>query len=247
MRFLSDSPGQDANDRVLEALFRAKPLYHTLEHGILNPQELEELGLTRESVRRTLNESGKERLKTWAEYPNRSLVDEAYRLAILAKFDCLDFVDQETLIADVAAAQVLDNFQAPQMPSPIDLQRVRGLFVFTFGNLEETRSALWMLETLGRLDAIDREACIDGVLRFYQGDGIFRNSLLWRKARAPIYGTQDDTFHAMESLHILGALGRIDDLKQWHFSPVAWDGEVTVESLLSFAYQCRLEHLRQEP
>ena len=69
-----------------------------------------------------------------------------------------------------------------------------------------------------------------------------------------INGGEDDAFYAMESLARLKALDRIKDFKKWKFHPVTQTvtvgnqtspGHVTAGTLLSWAYQERLERYQQ--
>ena len=83
--------------------------------------------------------------------------------------------------------------------------------------LHDTYESLVVLEKLGRLNQVDREACIAGILRFYSGEGRF----VW-PGNDPIrlfVGDARDTFAAFESLRILGALDRVKDLDKWKFRP----------------------------
>lgn len=122
------------------------------------------------------------------------------------------------------------------------------MFNFGRGHLSETWAALWALETLGQLNLIDHEACTQGILRFYQGKGVFKAD---STPRIPIItGNEDDAFYAMESLARLNALDRIKDFQTWRFKSVTQNvtvgnstspGHVTATALLVWAYQERLD------
>ncbi|MCE5231611.1 sigma-70 family RNA polymerase sigma factor [bacterium] len=174
----------------------------------------------------------------------------AKRLWILKQFDCLDFIDRETIAKQIAAHQVSPDFRIPTNWSPIDLKEAAGLFDFGMCSLRETWAGLFALDTLGRLDLIDREACIRGTLRFYRGKGVFRADA---DSGVSIHGNENDAFYAMESLSRLNGLDRIPDFGKWKFHPMTQaamvDGrvqprKVTGEALQSWAYEERLERLR---
>jgi prenyltransferase beta subunit len=80
--------------------------------------------------------------------------------------------------------------------------------------LQETYCALAALEILGALNEIDREACIQGILRLHRSKGYFP-----RSQSNCVRGDAQDTFCAFESLRILGALDRVKDLDKWKFRP----------------------------
>ncbi|HEX5397618.1 MAG TPA: hypothetical protein VFY06_01030, partial [Verrucomicrobiae bacterium] len=77
---------------------------------------------------------------------------------------------------------------------------------------------LVVLQKLGRLNQVDREACIAGILRFHAGGGLF----VWpnKDPHLIFFGDARDTFAAFESLRILGALNRVKDLDEWKFRPL---------------------------
>jgi hypothetical protein len=99
-----------------------------------------------------------------------------------------------------------------------DVKPLHGLF-FTGSSdpIRDTYDSLVVLEKLGRLNQVDREACIAGILRFHSGDGL----IVWpnKDPHLIFFGDARDTFAAFESLRILGALDRVKDLDKWKFRP----------------------------
>ena len=88
--------------------------------------------------------------------------------------NCLDLVPREKLIRQIASVQVLSATPTTDQPPIHDWRDVRGLF-FTpcFPALQDTYNSLAALEILGGLDKIDREACIEGILKRHAGKGYF--------------------------------------------------------------------------
>ena len=262
-QLLTEADRGDPSRCVYNNLRHPRRLYHVLDAGILTRDELAELGLSSKTMREALTDGGREKLREMAEHSSLMRISpkgtytapdingNAYRLACLKAFDCLDFVDGESLANDIAANQIAPGWQAPDGYAPVDVEKAAGLFDFGFCNLRATRGALWSLGILGRLDLVDREACLEGILRFYQGRGRF-----WadhQRDGIQIYGNEDDLFYAMESLAILDGFDRIKDVGRWQFEPKTSSQEqngevryglVTSQALISWAYQLRLEELR---
>lgn len=254
--------GDSTFTRVYSNLNSPNRLYHVIENRILTRDELAELGLSSENMRVVLTNGGPTLLQ---EISRGSMIvttdagtftmpdvdTNAYRLACLKAFGCLDFVDGDGIAAEMAAKQVSRNWQAPAGYAPVDIEKAAGLFDFGVCDLRSTRGALWSLQILGKLDLVDQEACVQGILRFYQGKGRFKAD--FHKEGIHIHGDEEDTFFAMESLAILDAFDRIPDPWKWRFEPKTsareWHGEkryglVTFAALRSWAYQLRLEELR---
>ena len=70
---------------------------------------------------------------------------------------------------------------------------------------------------MGALDRLDREACVEGILRRHNGNGYFTSPNSGGFNEYHIDGAARDTIAAYESLRILGALDRVEDLDQWQF------------------------------
>jgi len=171
------------------------------------------------------------------------------QLRWLRDVNCLDLVDREKLIQQIASVQVLSATPAPGQP-PIHAWRVvHGLF-FTPGwpALQDTYFSLAALEILGGLDKIDREACIKGILRRHQGKGWFTSPNGGGFNEYHIDGSERDTIAAFESLRILGALDRVKDLEKWQFRPQRRDGgmSVTWQDVEAWVCQQRLEKILRE-
>jgi len=239
-----------------------KTLYNVIENRILTKEELAELGFSSEKVREVLESHGMEKLLGMMErshitkvgdngsYEMPDVNNNAYRLACLKEFGCLDLVDADRIAEGIAAKQITLNWKPPPGYEQINIEQGAGLFHFGFCDLRGTRGALWTLQILDRLDLIDTEACLDTILRFYRGKGIFRAD---REDNIHIYGKEDDMFYAMESLVILSGLDHIKDFDRWKFEPKTSTrtqngkkerGVVTARSAISWAYQLRLEELR---
>ena len=142
------------------------------------------------------------------------------QLRWLRDVNCLDLVDRDQLIRQIAAVQVHSSTSAPGQPPIHDWRDVRGLF-FTpcWPALLDTYYSLAALELLGGLDKIDHEQCIRGILRQHRGKGYFTSPDSGGYNEYHIEGDARDTIAAFESLRILGALGRVKDLDQWQFRP----------------------------
>jgi RNA polymerase sigma factor (sigma-70 family) len=139
------------------------------------------------------------------------------QLRWLRDVNCLDLVEREKLIQQIAAVQVLSG-TPPGQPPIHDWRDVRGLF-FTpcYPALQDTYFSLSALEILGGLDRIDREACINGILKRHRGKGYFTSPNSGGFNEYHIDGSARDTIAAFESLRILGALNRVKDLEKWQF------------------------------
>jgi RNA polymerase sigma-70 factor (ECF subfamily) len=142
------------------------------------------------------------------------------QLRWLREVDCLDLVERESLIRQIAAMQVLSATSAPGQPPIHDWRDVRGLFFTScWPALQDTYYSLAALEILGGLEKIDREQCIRGILRQHRGKGYFTSPDSGGYNEYHIGGDARDTIAAFESLRILGALGRVKDLGRWQFRP----------------------------
>lgn len=171
------------------------------------------------------------------------------QLRWLRAVNCLDLVDRKKLIQQIAAVQTL-SAHPPGNPPIHDWKDVRGLF-FTpcYPALQDTYFALAALEILGGLDRIDRNACIDGILRVHGGKGFFKSPDSGGYNEYHIDGSAEDTIAAYESLRILGALDRIKDLDQWQFRTdrrhLAKD-EITWKEIEAWVAQQRLQRIIAE-
>ncbi len=174
--------------------------------------------------------------------------DGVTQLRLLRAVDCLDLVDREKLIQQIAAVQTLSE-HPPGNPPIHDWQDVRGLF-FTpcWPTLLDTYHSLAALEILSGLDKIDREACIQGILRVHHGKGFFKSPDSGNYNEYHIDGTAQDTIAAFESLRILGALDRVKDLDKWIFRVNRRrlkNDEVTWRDIEAWTAQRRLKKIVQ--
>jgi len=117
--------------------------------------------------------------------------------------------------------------------------------------IEDTWAVLFSLQALGKLDAIDGQACVAGLMRCYRGKGDFTGGCNSGKAGNPEL-VQSDAYHALESLVMLGALDKVSDLEEWSFR-ANWcqdrNGKlvapfVTPAGIEAWARQSRLDELR---
>jgi RNA polymerase sigma factor (sigma-70 family) len=170
-------------------------------------------------------------------------------LRLLQAINCLDLIDREKLIRQIASVQTLSG--APPGQPPIhDWRDVRGLF-FTpcWPALQDTYYSLAALEILGGLDKIDREACIKGILKRHRGKGYFTSPDSGGFNEYHIDGSARDTIAAFESLRILGALDRVKDLDQWQFRPQRRGiakGQLTWQDVEAWVCQQRLEKILRQ-
>jgi RNA polymerase sigma-70 factor, ECF subfamily len=194
--------------------------YNALRTGIITKEQCDALGINGENIRAAIDQNPeKERpfisvsTGPLGEFDALSVGWFAYTVACYQWIDCMDVVDREWIVERYVAVQVLPG-QAirPEYPQ-FDRDLANGLFDFGHCGLQETFAAVWTLDMLGALDQIDKEACIEGVLRFHEGRGKFRAS---GDDNIHTSGTSDNTYYAMEILRILDAWDRVPDFKRWH-------------------------------
>lgn len=215
----------DAVDRAL-----GHPgLHRAVAFGWIRPSDLAPHGITPESVRATVaawpdeyrhRRLGLESLavqgQSWRVLDTESLY---WRALLLDRLDGLDLLDARAVATTLAAHQVLPKRQRPDDRRPdLDAARWNGLFATHGWNpIRESFHALALLDLLQSLDAIDRNACTDGLLRFHRGAGRFAPD---RSGTGIILvGDARDTHYALESLRRLNALDRVTDLADWVFRP----------------------------
>lgn len=263
--FLEERTIGNPMERLSQSDAIAQPLYHALREHTLSQEQFATLGFTPEHARHALDRmdtnlfavverqgSMTRTSSNGSSYNSPDFEDMAYRLACLDQLGCLDCVDTHFLPALFAAHQITANWEIPEGYAPIDTAKAAGLFSFGWCDLRNTRASLWILQLLGQLDTIDREACVQGLLRFHQGQGKFQSDHQtdpW----ITLDGQEDDRYYALESLNILDALDRVPDLKRWKYGPVTTTretkgqkefGVLTGEAVVHWAYQLRLQELR---
>jgi hypothetical protein len=174
----------------------------------------------------------------------------AYRIWCLGQLGCLDAFDTAGAAELLARHQMTGN--QPTTNGDLVSADAAGLFWVSepFFLIEDTWAVLFSLQTLGKLDAIDREACVAGLMRCYRGKGDFAGASNSRKAGNPEL-VQSDAYHALECLAILGALDKIHDLRDWSFQ-ANWcqyrnqklvAAFVTPAAIGMWAWQSRLDQL----
>jgi len=176
-------------------------------------------------------------------------------LLFLSEVNSLDLVDREKLIQQIASVQTL-SANPPGNPPIHDWRDIRGLF-FTpcFPALQDTYNSLAALEILGGLGKIDREACIEGILKRHAGKGFFTSPDSGGYNEYHIDGSTRDTIAAFESLRILGALDRVKDLDKWQFRVASNNSSkrdtngvrvLTWDEIEAWVCQQRLEEILRE-
>jgi hypothetical protein len=155
----------------------------------------------------------------------------------------LDILEREKIIEQLRAMQVRSG-------------PVRGLFHAGPASpaLEDTYCGLAALEILGGLDRIDREACIRGILNRHRGRGYFTSPGTGGYNEYKIEGNARDTFCAFESLHVLNALDRVNDLDRWQFrlarrsrsNASATPRKVTWQEIEAWVFQQQFEQFLRE-
>ncbi|MHC1764755.1 MAG: sigma-70 family RNA polymerase sigma factor [Verrucomicrobiia bacterium] len=203
---------------------------HALASGWISLQDLDLTPLQAETaIRESFRDGGATadrfltRCEAWSWLKRerflalRIKLDGVAQLKVLQAVNCLDLVDREGLIQQIASVQVLSTKQVNQ-PQLHDWRAVKGLF-FTpcYPALEDTYYSLAALQSLAGLDRIDREACIQGILRRHHGTGYFTSPQPGGYNEYHINGGARDTIAAFEALRILGALDRVKDLDRWVF------------------------------
>jgi RNA polymerase sigma factor (sigma-70 family) len=271
--------------RITNVMKSPDLLYLAMSTPILSHEELAELGYTEENIRSKLikHQQAGEKSYIWYIFsmPSRSSFTHDFgegqkyisslrikhasrRLYILKEFNCLDLFDTDAIAQKVADYQIKENFPLPKGCLPIDQQLTNGLFHGGTFNVADTYESLLILKLTDRLDLIDRQACIDGLVRLRQAGFITKKidnpfiSIIPRKQLKDIIDqnmSDKDGFYFMESMVLLNALDQVEDLQDWQFHPetgfnLEIDSSepsfVTAESLTTWAYQERLEQRQRE-
>ncbi len=171
------------------------------------------------------------------------------QLRFLKQVNCLDLVEREKLIRKMASWQIVSDGPYADRPPMPNWRKVRGLFGTSgWPVLQDTYCVVAALEVLGGLDRIDREACIQGVLRLHRSAGFFGAGPTHEGWKLAVKGDARDTLCAFETLRILGALDRIDDLEEWQFRVRSEgnDEQVTWEQIEAWLCQQRLARIVSE-
>lgn len=176
-----------------------------------------------------------------------------WTIPCLKRLGCLDLVDGRATVETLLRQQVLSATMPMGWRQDVDPKLLHGMFLtFWDDPIHDTWQALVILDAFGALGRVDREACINGILRFHHGKGLF--GPVGEQDRLGIFGNTPDTFWAFESLRMLNALDRVKDLDRWQFRPArtstpAKDGAlraVTWSEIEAWVCQQRLEKILRE-
>ncbi len=181
------APGKDNLAKVTANLRRPAVLYNSLRSGLLTPDEVRALGYTRETIARADREARQRReppllpdragrfRRAWNEHEHRPFSDEEIRTFAelawsLAALGCVDLLPLDSCTSSIAVIQYAEPTVADLTDSKFDFG---GLFVMSgFKDTAElTWGALTALQAMGRLDAIDRDACERGLRRLARERG----------------------------------------------------------------------------
>ena len=195
----------------------------------------EQLGLNREVMHSIITNASARQKNLWFNLePSRvsagqsgkllnytALMTEAIALKVrcLEKFECLDVLDKKTVADLIVRHQILTEKIPEGRNQQADVKMLHGLFFTTCSQpIRDTYSSLVILEKIGDLDRINREACIDGIMKFHKGGGLFTTTK--QDPGLVFFGDARDTIAAFESLRILGGLDRVKDFNKWEFRPM---------------------------
>ncbi len=139
------------------------------------------------------------------------------RTRLLEQGGLLQDFDTEPLVSSIAAHQILPKGEEDDRWQDLDGEALRGLFLLARQSpLVDTADAVAILARFGQLGRIDREACIQGILRHHVGRGLFISPQIpgsaWR-----VRGDARSAWSALHALRLLGALDRVPDLARWQF------------------------------
>jgi RNA polymerase sigma-70 factor, ECF subfamily len=177
----------------------------------------------------------------------------AWTIPSLKQLGCLDLVDGRATVETLLRQQVLSAALSAGRRQDVDPKLLHGTFLNVGEDpIHDTWEALVILDAFGALNRVDREACINGILRFHRGKGLF--GPVGKHDQLLIFGNTPDTFWAFESLRMLNALDRVKDLDHWQFRPArtstpAKNGalrEVTWSEIETWVCQQRLEKILRE-
>ena len=155
---------------------------------------------------------------TLLEFTVLNTAPVAQRIRTSKRLGALDLIDGSNTVSTLLSHQVLSRKLPPGRRQDVDPKLLHGTFLtFGFDPLQETWHALVILDAFGALSKIDRDACIEGILRFHHGKGLFGSAR--KEDGFVIFGDTRDTLCAYESLRMLGGLDRVKDLERWRFRP----------------------------
>lgn len=256
----SDLRKQTSSEQRLTQLLGSPKITGALINGWL---AIEDIGWTREGFRQALQHASKQAKKFYLQLNETGVQNETYkilntkyftdRLRCVRLLGCLDLLDGSSAVETLLRHQVLsDQLPAGRRPN-LDPKLLHGTFLTSgWDPIQETWRALVLLEAFGALNRVDREACVNGILRFHHGNGLFGS--VRQGDGFVIFGDAEDTYYAFESLRMLKALDRIKDIEQWKFCPRSASKPaaasslrtVTWEEVEAFVMQQRFERFLHE-
>jgi RNA polymerase sigma-70 factor, ECF subfamily len=224
-------PATASSSAKVDTLMGYPMLQNAVINGLLNSADF---GLTTNEIRAALTPLTDWQRKQWFEpqvlktvnadrspagYTMLDVRALELRTACLQKLDCLNVADGSNAVQTLVQQQMLSSTIPPgRRPVPLP-EEWHGLFLtYGYDPITETYDVLKVLERFGGLSRIDANACIQGILRFHHGKGLFRPGK--DHDGLVIFGDARDTFCAFESLRILKALDRVKDLDHWQFRPM---------------------------
>lgn len=208
--------------------------------GLLTSAEFSAFGFTIEELRRDI--------ESWPDREKRRYLSfnpihagqlsytvlDTRRLSLRVQFlSACGFLHQFDLTGAVPALierQILPESAPDDRWLDLNSARLRGLFLMIRSNpLRDTYDTLSLLKILGALDQINREACVEGILRFHKGRGLFEDPP--GEPNWHIRGGAIDAFAARESLRLLGALDHLNGTDDWPIRSIRYRGPATPHSL----------------
>lgn len=210
----------------VQNLWHSPLLLKAVHGGLITMDDLQARGVDRNSLRTYLTNLSPGERRQFQELPQPrgahrfyQTHEALYRLSLLARAGLIELVDSNQIVAQLRASQVLSAEALEQLNPNFEFKLVKGLFVNSPDDpLRDTWRALTILSLLGALQQIDKEACVDGILRFHLGRGRF--GLAEPNPHFNFRGDAQDTWCAFESLRLLNALTKVRDLEKWEFRPL---------------------------
>ena len=178
--FLTDPQvGETDSSTRVKFLLDARYLQVAVVTGWFN---MKQLGLSEEIIRQTIANASTEQKQDWFElrhvhaykgFTELPTEDLAPLVQCLDKLGCLDAIENRSVTEILLKSQILTDQMPPGRRPLNDVKTLHGLF-FTesLDPIRDTYDSLVILQKLGRLNQVDREACIAGILRFHAGGGL---------------------------------------------------------------------------
>jgi RNA polymerase sigma factor (sigma-70 family) len=237
-------------------------MHRVLLSGLFSPEEISAWGFDRSSIREAFArlpvKKRHERIfHGWGKIRHRHLwsygihSDSWQILEILRHFDSLDLVNADLIAAEISLLQVnAEEDPVPRIDATLNLDEIHGLFVTRKFSLEHNWYLIRILSALGKLDRIDREAFVSGILRLHHGEGLIGERS--RKHGFRVNGYAEITFYVLDCLLQLEAGDQVDDLGDWKFRAQAYSHKpgtppIQRPDLIAWIYQQRLAEILRMP